>query len=89
MTILPTSPVRPMSTTGVLWFAVLDIDRDMMLPLLLLRLILTAGLAGLLTSTNIAASYMCDVSSAANIYQGYTLGVQLGGFGGPCYWSES
>lgn len=55
MTILPTSPVRPMSTTGMLWFAMLDIDRDMMLPLFLLELILRAGLTALLMSTNIAA----------------------------------
>ena len=44
-----------MSTTGMLWFAMLDIDRDMMLPLFLLELILRAGLTAVLMSTNIAA----------------------------------
>ena len=39
----------------MLEFAMLDVDRDRMLPLFLLELILTAGLTALLMSTNIAA----------------------------------
>ena len=39
----------------MLWFAMLDIGRDMMLPLLLLELNVTAGITALLMSTNIAA----------------------------------
>ena len=53
-----------MSTTGMLWFAMLEIDREMMLALFLIKLVLMTGLAALLTSTNIAADlYACCVVS--------------------------
>jgi hypothetical protein len=65
-----------MSTTGMLWFAMLDAERNKILLLFLLRLRLMTGLPALLISTNIAPGHMFAVSSAADIYQGYTLGVQ-------------
>jgi hypothetical protein len=44
-----------MSTTGMLWSAMLDIDRVTMLPLVLFKLVLINGLTALLAITNIAA----------------------------------
>ena len=48
----------------MLWFAMLDIYRDIIPALFLFELILMTGLAALLTSTNIAADlYACCVVS--------------------------
>ena len=53
-----------MSTTGMLWFAMLEIDREMMLALFLFGLVLMTGLAALPMSENIAADlYACCVVS--------------------------
>lgn len=53
-----------MSTTGMLWFAMLDMDRDIMLPVVLFELIPMTGLAALLVSKDITARlYVCCVVS--------------------------
>lgn len=71
VTILPTSLVRPMSTTGMLWFAMLDMDCGKMFTLFLIGVVLMTGLAALPTRDSITAGIYVSyrVSSAADSYQ--------------------